>query len=105
MADKYANVKVIFWTEALNACFPKTNLEYKHKLKYLVNQFKELYNTKITRDMVKMYENNDEAFEKISSLVERIGEEFSKISPSEYAILLEVLEKFNSGELIKKQTK
>ena len=101
--DKYANIKTIFFSEALMASVAKSTLEYRHELKYTVNNLKRLYNTKVTQDMIRMYENHEEAFDTISDLTEKIGVEFSKTDPTNYGQLLQLLEKFNKGEIFKNQ--
>jgi hypothetical protein len=102
--DKYANIKAIFFTEGLVNALRESTLEYKHELKFTVNNLRKLYNTKVSKDMVKMYENHEEAFETISDLNEKIGAEYAKIDPSKYGMFLEVVQKFNSGELFEKPT-
>lgn len=100
--DKYTNIKTIFFCEALVTTLSQNTRPYKQELKYTINNLKRLYNKEITKDMIKMYENHEEAFEKISDYTEKIGIEFSKINPQDYGNLLNVLKKFNSGELFKK---
>lgn len=102
--DKYANIKTIFLSEALVNAILTSDLEYKHELKSAVNNLKRVYNQKVTKDMLKMYENHEEAFDLISDYTERIGKEFSKTDPTKYAQLLELFEKFNRDELFKNQT-
>lgn len=103
--DKYANIKTIFFTEGLVNSLRESSLEYKHELKFTVNNLRKLYNAKVSKDMVKMYENHEEAFEIISDLNEKIAAEYAKIDPSKYAMFLEVVQKFNSGELFEKPKK
>ena len=104
MIDNYANIKTIFFSEALMDSVAKSNLKYRFELKHTVNKLKKLYNKEITKDMLRMYENHEEAFDKISNYTEKIGKEFSKTDLTKYGQLLELLEKFNNGTLFKNQT-
>lgn len=99
--DPYANIKTIFLTEALNNVVTKSDREYKHKLKYIVGQLKTLYKADVVKDMVKMYDNHEEAFEIISTKTEEIAVEIAKVKPNDYDRVVDLLRRFNAGELYK----
>lgn len=92
---KYSDLKTLFFAEALKSATAESKLSYKHKLKYLMNQYTQLYNKEITPTMLQAYSANDEIFDKVSDVVEQIGQEFSKVDILDYYLLLQLLKEFN----------
>jgi hypothetical protein len=95
MVDKYADVKSVFFAEALRSTLPQGKLPYRHKLKNITGNFIASYNQDVTKTMVAMYENHDEAFDQISDYLAKIGEEFGKVKLTRYAEFLYFVQKFN----------
>ena len=95
--NKYNDVTAILFAEAMNAMLNRSNIKYKQRLKYATNQWKDLYKTEVTKSMLAMYEKHDAPFEQMSTLTEQIGDELSKVCPSEYPLVIGLLRQFNEG--------
>ena len=93
--SKYWDLKVLFFAEALKSAASQSKFSFKNKLRYLMNQFTSLYNKEITNTMLQAYSADSETFDKVSDVMEQIGEEFSKVDILDYYLLLQVLKEFN----------
>jgi hypothetical protein len=94
MSD-HSNLKPLFFAEAFRIAISKSDYLFKNKLRYIVNQFVSSYNKDITPVMVKAYSVNDETFDKVSDVLEEIGEEFNKMDITDYYLFLQVIKEFN----------